>query len=176
MHWGVSAFGGKLFTPEGRVILDEGGMADWLKWLAEAQTNVEVIIAKNSDALRARFAAGEVAYLIDRPQALAELEQALAGTLRVARLPAGPVNDAAPLLLTTGFAFRNGISTAQTQLASAFVAYATNLESQTRLVEAARLLPANIAVPIAPTDPLAVFAEQAGTSVPYPNRAQMGWR
>ena len=34
--WGIQAFGGRLFDQEGRVVLDQGGFANWLGWLKAA--------------------------------------------------------------------------------------------------------------------------------------------
>lgn len=172
-YWGVSAHGGKLFAENGQTILDEGGMTEWLMWLAQMQANGGLVVNTDIGELRARFAAGEFAYLVDGPQALAEMEEALSDGLLITRLPAGPVADAAPFLMATGLALKQEISAEQAQLALTFIEYATSEESQTMLADTTRLLPAAISATIDPTDPLTIFAEQAGVSVQYPNRTEM---
>lgn len=172
-YWGVSAHGGNLFAEDGRLILDDGGMTAWLTWLEAAKANSALVTDLDMMDLRARFATGELAYLVDRPEALANVEEALGDDLQVIRLPSGPVADAEPLLLTAGLAVRQDISTEQTELAMEFIDYATNQESQTAIAETERLLPAIIGVALEPADPLSVFAEQAGSSTVYPNRIEM---
>lgn len=172
-YWGVPAYGGRLFDEEGRVVLDPASMVAWLQWMAEARTTASMVIDTDQATLRARFTTGAVAYLVDRPQALAHMEDALGADLRIVRLPTGPVADAAPFLLTTGLVLSKSIPEEQTQLAIDFIAYATNSDNQTKLVNEGRLLPANISVPIDPSDPLFSFAKEANANTSYPNLIQM---
>jgi len=62
--WGVNAFGGSLFDEEGRVILDQGGFANWLAWLKEARDAPGMLLDSNRDVLRNRFIEDGVTYYV----------------------------------------------------------------------------------------------------------------
>lgn len=173
LYWGISAFGGTLFSEDGRVVLDQAGLVDWLKWLSSAQAEAGAVLSTNIETLRTKFSRGEVAYLIDRPPALAKLDVVSGSDFRVTQLPAGPTSGASPLLLTSGLALRRGAATEAKQLALEFIDFATNSANQTLLIRNFRLLPARVDINIAASDPLAVFADQAAVSTPYPTRAEM---
>ncbi|NJN80832.1 MAG: extracellular solute-binding protein [Caldilineaceae bacterium] len=54
-YWGMSGYGGKLFDEEFRAILDQGGFANWLAWLANARSAPGLVMDSNRDVLRERF-------------------------------------------------------------------------------------------------------------------------
>lgn len=62
--WGVNAFGGSLFDEERRVILDQGGFANWLAWLKEARDAPGMLLDSNREVLRNRFIEDGVAYYV----------------------------------------------------------------------------------------------------------------
>ena len=148
-------------------------MVEWLTWLSDARRISALITDDNVATLHSRLMKGETAYLVERPNVLAEAEDALGADLKVVRLPTGPVAESHSLLKTWGFALAAALGEEQSQLALEFVTFATNQESQSILVESARLLPANIGVPLAADDPLTTFAEAVEASEIYPNRQEM---
>jgi maltose-binding protein MalE len=62
--WGVRAFGGQLFDAEQRVILDQGGFAQWLAWLKAARETPGMILESNRTALQERFVNDGIAYYV----------------------------------------------------------------------------------------------------------------
>src|SRR5690606_14206265 len=72
--WGIRAFGGRLFDEEGQAILDEGGFANWLTWLKNAQDVPAFILSNDRAALRTLFAEGKRGYLIDSSLASRDLQ------------------------------------------------------------------------------------------------------
>ncbi len=167
--WGVGAFGGQLFDPENRVILDQGGLAEWLMWLRESRDAYGIRLSDDGDELRERFISGQSAYYVGGPQELAELRRALGeDTLGVAPLPAGPGGDATPFAQVRGFVYRESAGDALINLARLFARYATDPEAQTYLMETVDKVPAHATVPLPADSAFAVFAEQfqAGRIVP----------
>lgn len=56
VFWGTQAFGGSLFDDTGRTILNEGGFANWLRWLRAAQDTPGVVLAWDVDVFRSSSA------------------------------------------------------------------------------------------------------------------------
>lgn len=172
--WGIRAFGNGLFDESYRVTLEPGGLLGWLTWLQTVQETAGVFMEDDAVLLQALFAAGGAAYYVGPPDALGELQARLGqDVVQVVPLPAGPAGEAGPLLLVDAFLFNATLSDAQTDLALAFAAYATNVESQTLLMEAAHRVPANVNVDTSAYPAIAGFQAQVQTAVLWPNVPQM---
>ncbi len=119
-----------------------------------------------------QFLAGETAYYVGAPSELELLLEALGpDTLGVALLPSGPAGSSRPLVGAESFFFRASASQASMALAQEFAHYATDAESQTHLVQAANLLPANATVDLNGNPWLALFAEQTRGGMVIPSHA-----
>lgn len=168
--WGIGAFGGRLFDEEYRVVLDQGGMAEWLAWLVESRDAYGIHLTTDGDALREAFLAGETAYYIGGPGELEDLQAALgADNVGVALLPAGPEGNSRPLINATGFLFRATAAETTAALAQDFAIFVTEADSQTHLMQAAGLLPANATVDLNGHPTLGLFAEQLQAGFLPPN-------
>lgn len=174
-HWGVSAFGGKLFNTEGALALNDGGFAEWLGWLQAARDRPGVLLTRSQAEAERLFAAGDATFLVSTRGALSKLQAALgADALRVAPLPAGPEGVSGPLLQVDGLVLNPTLAEQERVAALAFARFTADVESQTRLMEAANLVPANINVSGVESHPaVAGFLEQAKTAVISQNRPQM---
>lgn len=183
--WGVQAFGGQLFDSDGRVILDQGGFAEWLAWLETARATPDMILEGNRAALLERFIAGGVAYYVGATNeydailagrttdttAPAADNQAVIAQIGVAALPGGPVLPAGPFLQTQGLFFSNASSVNQRVLALTLAQFITNAEQQTTLMRTTGLIPANRRVQVnASLEPvIAAILAQVRTAAPLPN-------
>ncbi|MBX3001635.1 MAG: extracellular solute-binding protein [Caldilineaceae bacterium] len=169
--WGIRTFGGRLFDEEGRAILDQGGFANWLNWLRNAQEIPGFILSSDQNALRSLFAQGRLGYLVDSSRALPLLEDMMdTDQIGVTTLPAGPTGSAAPFLRTEALYFSASSSGAQTRLAINVASFLTNIEQQTALMRQTGRIPANtrvrINVRLLPT--VAAFAAQARAAIVPP--------
>lgn len=174
--WGVQGFGGRLFNEEGRIVLDQGGFANWLAWLKDAREAPGMILDGNRDALRSRFVEDGIAYYVGSASELNSLTTALGeDNIGVSVLPAGPIGSAGPLLTTQAALFSAVSSANQRRLALEVVQFMTNAEQAATLVRQARHVPANSRVRVNPrlNPNIASFVTQAGTSVPLANIPQM---
>lgn len=106
------------------MILDQGGFANWLGWLKNAQSTPGMIrrhagVARRDDVtLRNLFVNGEAAYYIGTPDVLLSLQELLGEeTVGVVPLPAGPTAPAGPLLDVDAIMFNHASSSNQTKLA-----------------------------------------------------------
>lgn len=171
--WGIRAFGGELFDDQGRVVLDQGGFAEWLTWLRDAQDAPEMLMSPNEPPLFELFASGNAAYFIGSAQRLPALREALGERLGVTTLPRGPEGSAGPFLRTEALLFNRASSATQTELALRFAQFVSNREQQRRLMRELERVPANAQVRIDARLRPAVFAlrNQARTAVPYSGSA-----
>ena len=171
--WGVQAFGGQLFAEEDeRVILDDGGFANWLSWLNMTLDIPNIVLDKDSETLLSLFAEGELAYLVAGSWRRDELQAAMGEEiLGVAPLPSGPIREAGPFLETDALMFSVASSFRQRQIAAELATFITNSEQQTVLMRRAGRIPTNILVRNNPSiDPIAhAFRVQARTAVPLRN-------
>jgi len=175
--WGIQAFGGQLLDQEGRIVLDEGGFANWLGWLKNAQSDPNIILNDNSDALLDIFVKGEAAYYAGNSILLPPL-QAILGedVVGVARLPAGPQNNpAGPFLTTEALMLNTASSPAQKERALRLAQFLSNVEQQTTLTLKIGLVPANIQVRVDPrvSPTVAEILAQTKTAVPALNLSQV---
>lgn len=170
--WGVAAFGGRLMDDEHRVVLDQGGFANWLEWLKHAREAPGMLLDSNREILRARFLAGDAVYYIGSADEFNLISASLEDTeVGIAPLPAGPNGGAAPLLRTNAFLFSTASSTNQRRLALALARFLTNTEQQATLMRTIRQVPANQQVRINPrlNPNIANFAAQARFALPVTN-------
>jgi len=195
--WGIQAFGGQLFDEEQRVILDRGGLANWLAWLKDAREAPGMILESNRAALLSRFITDGIAYYVGSSREYGEIlsgrvtemmgpalgAAAVSATERaamvadvraqigVAPLPSGPIRSAGPFLQVQALLFSTVSSDNQRSLALALAQFMTNAEQQTTLMREARLVPANSRVRVNPRlDPIvATFLAQVRNAVPLPN-------
>ncbi len=169
-YWGVGALGGTLFDNQNRVILDQGGFAEWLDWLRRSRDEHGIQLSFEQSELKSLFLAGKSAYYVGGPAEAPELYAALGEqNVGVALLPAGPAGDAAPLFEATGFFFNQHSSERKTSIAAAFAVFASNADNQAMLMEANAIVPANATVPLDRHPNTAIFVEQARSAVPIPN-------
>jgi maltose-binding protein MalE len=169
--WGIRAFGGRLFDEEQRIALDQGGFANWLNWLRNAQDVPNFVLSTDQIALRTLFMEGRLGYLVDNSRAWRELTEGMEGEpVGVAPLPIGPIGAPAPFLRAETLLFSAASSKQQVNLAVAFAQFATNTEQQTMLMRQTRRVPANLRVRINPRiNPyVSAFATQARLALPYP--------
>ena len=167
--WGIQAFGGRLLDEEGRVVLNQGGFANWLDWLIEAGNVPNVILSKDEAILNELFAQGEVSYYVGQSSELLELQEILgAEVVGVSPLPAGPNNSAGPFLSTEPIFFSMDSSPAQTERAMLLIEFLGNVEQQRRLALQTGRVPVNpqarINRRISPA--VAGFVEQSKTANP----------
>lgn len=173
--WGIQAFGGELFDETGRVVLDQGGFANWMGWLNSARTAPGMILSRDTDSLRDLFFSGRAAYYTGAPDDLTAARAALgADAVAVAMLPAGPNGPAGPLLDVEAIFFNHAASPQQTQQALLLATFLTNATQSTTLMREIGRVPANRAVQVDPRlhPAEAGFAAQARTAVPVPNLPQ----
>ncbi|GAB4451251.1 MAG: hypothetical protein Kow0031_33840 [Anaerolineae bacterium] len=174
--WGVQAFGGQLFDAEGRVMLDQGGFANWLIWLKAAQTEANVILEDHQGTLETLFKEGEVAFLVAEISTLPALQEALgADGVGVAPLPRGPSQPAGPFLRTRAAMLNSHSSPAQSDLALKLVQFLAQPAQQTNLMRQTGLVPSNnqVRVEWKVYPNVAAALAQAKTAVPYLNLPQM---
>jgi arabinogalactan oligomer/maltooligosaccharide transport system substrate-binding protein len=167
--WGIRAFGGQFFDANGAAILDRGGMADWLSWLRASRDNFGIQLSDDGDAILAHFLAGDSAYYVGGASELTALQEALGDNLGVALLPGGPAGPAQPLVRADGFVLRQGTKEATQSLALEFMRFATDIDSQTLLMDQTNQIPTNANVSAANRPLLNIFVEQAQTGFVMPN-------
>lgn len=167
--WGVQAFGGRLLDGEERVVLNQGGFANWMEWLREANSVPNVLLDNDVDVLRELFVSGQVAYYVGSSSELSNIRASLGqDAIGVAPLPAGPNDAAGPFLTTEAFFFSTASSPAQAERARLLVQFLTNPEQQRKLARDTGRIPANAQVRIDRriTPAVASFVEQSKTAVP----------
>ncbi len=167
--WGIQAFGGRLLDEEGRVVLNQGGFANWLDWLIEAGNAPNIIISKDELILNDLFAQGEVTYYVGQSSELLGLQELLGEeVVGVSPLPSGPNDSAGPFLTTEPFFFSRDSSPAQMERAMLLVEFLGNVEQQRKLAQETGRVPANpqtrIDRRISPA--VAGFVDQSKTAIP----------
>ncbi|NDJ60295.1 MAG: extracellular solute-binding protein [Chloroflexi bacterium] len=174
--WGVQALGGQIFDSEGRVLLNQGGVASWLNWLRSAQDAPGMFLSRDRETLVNLFTAERVAYYTGRPDDLRTLRTALGETaIAATTLPSGQGGTAGPLLFVNALMFNPASSNQQAQLALRLAQFLTNAEQSNTLLREVGFVPSNrrlrINARIYPV--VSGFASQVRTSVPVPNTEAM---
>ena len=168
-YWGISAFGestdSPLFDEEGRLIIGQGGLTEWLAWLKAAQNEPNIFLNSDQETLHTMFVAGEIAYLADESSLLSQLQEEL-GTERIGVVP---LPSGAPLLLVDLFMINPQSSETQQALALAFAQYASGVESQETWLQQANRVPTNVNVDTSAYPAITGFMEQIETALPVPN-------
>lgn len=173
--WGIRAFSGEALDEEGRVVLNAGGMVNWLAWLKNAQDSPGMILHQDKTALRQLFLDEEVAYYVGSPSELPLIREALGQDgVEVAPLPAGPEGAAGPLLLVEGLLFNTHSSEDQFALAVELARFLANAEQSTTFMREAGHVPANTRVRVdARIHPaVAGFSVQGRSAIALPNLPQ----
>ncbi len=160
-YWGAPAYGAALFGEDGRLLLDQGGFAGWLGWMAEMDTLPSVTL--DSDRVnRNTFTNGEAAYYVGPSTALPELREALGeAAVGTMTLPSGPAAPAAPLLTTSAFVLSAGENEITSEIALDFGRYLTNVGCQRMLAEDTLRVPVNVNVSLTEDRNLETFRQQA---------------
>lgn len=173
--WGIQAFGGRLFDEEGRVILNQGGFANWLNWLKKAKDEPGMILNRDDLTLRELFIDRKAAYYVGRPEILPLLQEKMNGDVSVAPLPAGPNGPSGPLLDVEAIMFNLSSSRNQKKLALELAKFLTNIEQNTVLMRETGRVPVNqrIRVDSRVFPAIAGFSAQASTAVAPSNLPQM---
>jgi maltose-binding protein MalE len=141
--WGISAFGGKVQTSEGQILLNQGGFEEWLAWLKSAQESPYVFMSSDKAPLLDKFLAGEASYYTGDSRDLPKIRAALGDKVAVTTLPSGPGGNAAPYLESEALLFNRGSSAQQKSLALQFAAFLTSAEQQRTLMRDLGRVPAN---------------------------------
>ncbi|MGB0384751.1 MAG: extracellular solute-binding protein [Ardenticatenaceae bacterium] len=166
--WGVQVFGGHLFDKEGRVVLNQGGLANWLSWLKKAQSNPNIILNRNPGELQRLFTSGQASYYVGSTDELVGLQSALGKeALAVIRLPGRRNKAAGPLVQVEAMMFNRVSTRRNTELALRLAQFLTNREHQRQLVLSVGKLPTNNQVNIdARIEPIvAEFIAQSKSAV-----------
>ena len=174
--WGSQAFGGSLFDSQGRVLLDQGGFANWLNWLKSAQEVGGMFLSRDDATLQDLFLRGSVAYYITGPDFLSVARGRLGEeNVGVSPLPSGPNGDAGPLLHTDVLLINDASSDNASRVAMRLAQFLTNAEQSSLFVREISLVPANrqIRIDNRSYPAISAFATQARSSVPIPNIPQM---
>ncbi len=167
--WGIQAFGGQLFDAENRIILNQGGFANWLGWMKRAKDNPNIILHRRPHVLRDLFTSGRATYYVGDSQELSGLQEAL-GTdiVGVTRLPGRQNKPAGPFLQVATIMFNRASSDDSLEIGLSLARYLTNVEQQHELALSAGWLPVNKRVQVDPrvSPTIAEFVAQSRTSVP----------
>ena len=174
LFWGIPAYGGQLFGPDGVVVLDQtSGTADFLTWLKAVGQTPGSFVDTDYGALLDRFQKGEFAYFVDGPWSIGQFSAALGDNLAVAPLPAGPAGPAQPWLTADGIFVNPAASAEQQDLAMTFARHLTSAESGSTLARVAKRLPANRSASLGGDPLLQGFMDQAATAQPLPGLPEM---
>lgn len=142
--WGVGSFGGQLFDERSRVVLNQGGFANWLGWLKRIQDSPYVVLSRNQSDLVTLFTTGEVDYYVGSSQELSVLQETIGKELLGAvRLPARRNKPATPFLQAEVLMFNKVASNKNTQLALQLAQFLTSTKEQRELALKIGKLPAN---------------------------------
>jgi maltose-binding protein MalE len=145
--WGLGAFGGMIFSQDGRAEATPENYAAWFRWLIRAQNRPGLVMDEDLELLKSKFIEGEVAYLIAPIDNFGELAQALGEeVVNVAPIPGveyapNPeipemtlVRSAAPLLSMEVIAFNKTANEDQLKLGLALAQFLNNPTVQRKLI------------------------------------------
>lgn len=163
--WGVGAFGGQLFGPQGEFVLSPAAFTRWLAWLQESGQRFGVRTTPARSEARQLFVTGASAYYVATSVELADLAARLGEeALAVALMPQGPAGPGRPLAQVDGLMASAALTAEQAALAARFLSYAASAPAQTLLLDRYQLLPANSAVQLMSYPNVMRIAVQAQSS------------
>lgn len=172
-HYGFfGAFGGKIFDKNWRIIADQGGVTEAMRYLNDLY---QISKARgwpriDSESL-APFAEGRVAAITNGNWMMGDYRRALGNKLAVAPLPAGPGGPASPLLGVDGIYFNPNSPNHAAALEVALLL--TSQSAQTIMMVEAGHVPARLDVEI--SDPLIRgLVEAFKTATVRPQVPQLG--
>jgi arabinogalactan oligomer/maltooligosaccharide transport system substrate-binding protein len=158
------AFGGQLMDSEGKCIADQGGWAEALAYLV-ALKDAGAVMDADYGVAEAPFRAGESAFFVNGPWALADYRADLGDNLGVALMPSGPGGNADPLNGIDGFYINPNSENKQDAVELAL--FLTSGESAQIYTDMAGHVPIRSSVDA--SDPLvATFAEASANGFPRP--------
>ncbi len=169
--WGIfGAFGGKILADDGKCAATVGGVADSLKWLADAKAAGMHFYQNDSDA-KADFLAGKIGGFIDGPWQTGDLKAALGDKLAVAPGPKGPDGKAfQPMAAPDGFYIND--SSPNADLAIQFAQALITPSNEQIFVDKAGHIPASTAITV--SDPITKgFADAIKTGFPRPTAKEL---
>ncbi|NLG49912.1 MAG: extracellular solute-binding protein, partial [Chloroflexi bacterium] len=126
-------------------------------------------------SLQKQFAAGKLACFVGDSTLLQSLWNQTGsnapepGQIGVVPLPAGPADEARPLLATEGLMISASANDKRAALAFELAKYLTSVESQTLLMEQAGMVPANVSVNLDDQPDIAAFVAQGRVGVVLDN-------
>ena len=168
--WQINAFGGQFVDADGVLHIGDPGWRDGLQWLATAvEAGTIELVNDEAEALQ-RFLDRESAYLVGGPELMPRLLAEMGEeTIGVATLPAGPVDNASPLLHADGFMLVPAPSTTRATRAMRFVTFVTNPANQRWLATISSRVPANAATELTDISSVTPFVEQVAQVTVRPN-------
>ncbi|MDM8521261.1 extracellular solute-binding protein [Anaerolineales bacterium HSG6] len=172
IFWGVSYFGGRLLDEKGKVILDQGGLAEWFEELKGAKNIPTFILQDDEEILHETFVKGEATYYVCRSNTIPEIMDDLGeDTLGVMPLPKYQGRSAAPILGVNALLINRLSSSKNKKLALQLAKFLTNPQQQTKLVLATKSqIPVNKKVVIDDnlSPIIAALIEQSETGIATP--------
>lgn len=106
------------------MVLNQGGLANWLGWLKKAQNNSNVILSRNQGELEQLFTTGKATYYIGNTDDFVTLQEALgAEVLGMIRLPGRRDKQAGPFLSVEAIMFNRNSTRRATNLAVQLAQY-----------------------------------------------------
>lgn len=175
-YWGIQAFGDSLFDSQGRLLLAESGLTEWLEWLEEAQDSPGVILSADDASLMMLFASGQIAYYVGSPEQLddiaALLDEDAPIDFGIAPLPSGPDGlPAGPQLSAETVMLYAFTSDSQSHIAEELANFLTNQQQSVRFMRELGRVPSNPTVIVdSRIYPIVNgFSRQARNAVVIPN-------
>ncbi len=170
--WGVSFYGGQLLDEKGKIILDQGGLAEWFEKLKEIKNIPFFTLHNNMEILEQAFVQGEATYYTCVSQTIPALQEDLGeDMLGVTPLPGYPGRPAAPLMGVNALLFNRLSSSTNKELALQLAQFLTNTQQQTKLVLATKSqIPVNTKVKIDEqlSPIIAALVKQSKTGITFP--------
>lgn len=167
--WGVQTFGGQLFDEEDRVVLNQGGFANWLDWMRQAKLNPHIVLNRRQAVLQEQFILGEATYYVGDSQELTDIQAELGvDVVGVSRLPGRFNKPAGPFLEVEAIMFNRAASQQNIDIGLHLAHYLTNVEQQLELAFSVGRLPVNRHAEIDPrvSATMAELVAQTRTAVP----------
>jgi len=174
----VGAFGGQLFDDDYRCILDQGGTAEALAFLATVCASEGVTCDANDGDMDILFRQGQAGMRIQGPWASADFQADL-GLENVAVAPIPVVvatgSSPTPFMGVDVLSINVNSSPEQQQLAMMFIDFITSAEIQKAFVDQANWIPANASVDTSGNPLIGGFLAQASAGAfPFPNAPEFG--